>query len=113
MGRPQAAKYPSLSGLSVFVTGGASGIGEAVVRDFAAQGAKVAFVDIEAERGAALVVDVADPDFDVTFDRALWRLLRDRDLRRQLAGRSAEICDGLGAGRAAEVFLTLIAGRLP
>ena len=65
MGRPQAAKYPSLSGLSVFVTGGASGIGEAVVRDFAAQGAKVAFVDIEAEKGAALAKEIAaagDPE---------------------------------------------------
>ena len=64
-----------------------------------------------AERGAALVVDAADPQFDHTFDRALMRLLRDAALRRTLAGKSAEICDGLGAGRTAESFLKLIAAR--
>jgi len=64
-----------------------------------------------AERGAALVVDIADPDFGTGFDRALWRLLRDAELRRDLARKSAEICDGLGAGRTAETFLALIAGR--
>ena len=62
-------------------------------------------------RGAALVVDAADPAFDSLFDRHLTHLLRDADLRRQLAGRSAEICDGLGAGRVAETFLKLIAAR--
>ena len=40
------ARYPSLRGKSVFVTGGASGIGAEHVTQFAAQGAKVAFVDI-------------------------------------------------------------------
>jgi NAD(P)-dependent dehydrogenase (short-subunit alcohol dehydrogenase family) len=46
--------YPSLKGAPVFVTGGASGIGAAIVRAFAAQGAKVAFVDIDVARGEAL-----------------------------------------------------------
>ena len=64
-----------------------------------------------AERGAALVVDVADPRFEEDFDRALLRLLRDASTRRDLAVRSAEICDGLGAGRTAEIFLKLIAAR--
>lgn len=64
-----------------------------------------------AERDAAIVVDVADPDFDAAFDRALSRLLRDANLRRDLAARSAEVCDGLGAGRTAETFLKLIAAR--
>ena len=40
------AVYPSLSGRSVFITGGGQGIGEATVRLFAQQGAKVGFVDI-------------------------------------------------------------------
>ncbi|MBW8815705.1 MAG: UDP-2,4-diacetamido-2,4,6-trideoxy-beta-L-altropyranose hydrolase [Caulobacterales bacterium] len=66
-----------------------------------------------AEREAALVVDLAQPDFEAAFDRALLRLLRDGDLRRKLAAASAEVCDGLGAGRVAEVFLRLIAGRAP
>jgi UDP-2,4-diacetamido-2,4,6-trideoxy-beta-L-altropyranose hydrolase len=64
-----------------------------------------------AEAGAALVVDVADPAFDAVFDRALIRLLRDAELRRSLAARSSEVCDGLGAGRVAEAFLTRIAAR--
>lgn len=64
-----------------------------------------------AERGAGLVVDLAAPDFDAAFDRALMRLLRDGKLRRDLARASAEVCDGLGAGRTAEAFLALVAAR--
>ena len=41
------ATYPSLNGAVVFVTGGASGIGEQIVRAFAAQGSKIGFVDTE------------------------------------------------------------------
>jgi NAD(P)-dependent dehydrogenase (short-subunit alcohol dehydrogenase family) len=41
-----AATYPSLRDRVVLVTGGAMGIGEAVVRAFAAQGAKVGFIDV-------------------------------------------------------------------
>ena len=41
------AQYPSLKDLVVFITGGASGIGAAEVSHFAAQGARVAFVDID------------------------------------------------------------------
>jgi NAD(P)-dependent dehydrogenase (short-subunit alcohol dehydrogenase family) len=44
-------RYPSLAGRAVFISGGASGIGEAFVRAFAAQGAKVAFVDLDAQAG--------------------------------------------------------------
>ena len=42
------ASYPSLKSAVVFVTGGASGIGEDIVRAFAAQGSRVGFVDIDA-----------------------------------------------------------------
>ena len=40
------ASYPSLRGRSVFITGGGTGIGAAMVIAFAEQGARVAFVDI-------------------------------------------------------------------
>ena len=41
------AEYPSLRGKTVFVTGGASGIGAEIVMAFADQGSKVGFIDID------------------------------------------------------------------
>lgn len=55
----QTARYPSLAGAPVIISGGASGIGEALVRNFAAQGARVGFVDVQAERGAVLAEELA------------------------------------------------------
>jgi D-xylose 1-dehydrogenase len=52
------ATYPSLKGRSVFITGGGSGIGAALVRRFAAQGSRVAFVDIALEPSRALVEEI-------------------------------------------------------
>ncbi|HWE99303.1 MAG TPA: SDR family oxidoreductase [Caulobacteraceae bacterium] len=48
------ATYPSLEDRVVFVTGGASGIGATLTREFHAQGAKVAFVDLQHDAGEAL-----------------------------------------------------------
>jgi NAD(P)-dependent dehydrogenase (short-subunit alcohol dehydrogenase family) len=42
----QYARYPSLSSRVVLITGGATGIGESLVRNFARQGSRVAFLDI-------------------------------------------------------------------
>jgi len=52
------ATYPSLSGRTVLVTGGASGIGEAIVRAFAGQKAKVGFVDIQEKEGNSLATEL-------------------------------------------------------
>ncbi len=60
--------YPSLRGRAVLVTGGASGIGEKMVEQFAKQGAKVAFLDIQLEAGKQLVRRVcADGDVEPYF----------------------------------------------
>jgi NAD(P)-dependent dehydrogenase (short-subunit alcohol dehydrogenase family) len=48
------AQYRSLTDRSVVVTGGASGIGEEMVKAFVAQGARVSFIDIAKEPGEAL-----------------------------------------------------------
>jgi NAD(P)-dependent dehydrogenase (short-subunit alcohol dehydrogenase family) len=51
--------YSGLAGRVVLITGGASGIGAAFVRAFAAQKARVAFLDIDADAGAALTREAA------------------------------------------------------
>jgi len=48
------ATYPSLKSEAVIVTGGASGIGASVVEHFAAQGARVGFLDLDDVAGRAL-----------------------------------------------------------
>ena len=52
---PQFARYPSLQGRAVLVTGGATGIGESIVTHFARQGSRVAFLDIQDEPARQLV----------------------------------------------------------
>jgi len=48
------ARYPSLQGRVVFISGGATGIGASLVEHFARQGAQVAFVDRQEAAGRAL-----------------------------------------------------------
>lgn len=47
------ASYPSLVDRTVFITGGAAGIGAGMVEEFVKQGSKVAFADIDATHAAA------------------------------------------------------------
>src|SRR5262245_32943121 len=49
------AVYPSLSGKTVVITGGGSGIGEVVVEGFARQNARVYFLDVATAESQALV----------------------------------------------------------
>jgi D-xylose 1-dehydrogenase len=53
------ASYPSLRGKVVMISGGASGLGAEFVSQFAAQGARVGFVDIQDDAGEALAAAVA------------------------------------------------------
>ncbi|HJM08085.1 MAG TPA: SDR family NAD(P)-dependent oxidoreductase, partial [SAR324 cluster bacterium] len=48
------AYYPSLEDRSVFITGGASGIGESLVEAFVRQKSRVAFIDLDFDASQAL-----------------------------------------------------------
>lgn len=61
------AGYPSLKDRPVVISGGASGIGEAIVRNFAAQGSKIGFVDIAKEAGERLEAELRDQGAVVKF----------------------------------------------
>ncbi len=61
-----AATYSDLSGKVVLVTGGGSGIGEAIVRRFAQQKSKVAFIDIKDSQ--ALVEEVSGQGGTIRFE---------------------------------------------
>lgn len=73
------ASYPSLKDRVVFITGGASGIGATFVEQFHAQGAKVAFVDLQADEGQALAARLGCwfRPCDVTDAAALQGAVRD------------------------------------
>jgi NAD(P)-dependent dehydrogenase (short-subunit alcohol dehydrogenase family) len=49
-----------IAGSVALVTGGASGLGEATVRHLASQGARVAIVDLNGERGQALAAELGE-----------------------------------------------------
>ena len=55
-----AAIYTDLKDKVVVVTGGAGGIGAAIVRAFHAQGSKVGCLDIDVARGEALTAELGD-----------------------------------------------------
>jgi NAD(P)-dependent dehydrogenase (short-subunit alcohol dehydrogenase family) len=61
------ASYPSLKDRVVLVTGGGSGIGEEIVRQFARQGSRVTFLDINVEASEALVRSLAGESLAVKF----------------------------------------------
>ncbi|MBU1359673.1 MAG: SDR family oxidoreductase [Gammaproteobacteria bacterium] len=54
------AQYPSLMDRTVLITGGATGIGASLVTHFVRQGARVGFIDIDADAGAALAASLGD-----------------------------------------------------
>jgi len=73
-----SATYPSLKDKVVFITGGATGIGAAMVEAFHAQGSKVGFLDRDREAGMALKTHLPGSWFatcDVTDTSALAEVL--------------------------------------
>lgn len=77
---PIADRNRDLAGKVALITGGASGLGLAMTRRFAARGARVVVLDrdaaaadalVEIENAAFIACDVCDPDaVDAAFDRA-------------------------------------------
>jgi NAD(P)-dependent dehydrogenase (short-subunit alcohol dehydrogenase family) len=64
-----AAIYSDLEGKVVLITGGGSGIGEWIVREFAQQRAKVAFIDIDLEPSRALAHELSQAGALVHFEQ--------------------------------------------
>jgi D-xylose 1-dehydrogenase len=54
------AAYADLRDQTIIITGGANGIGAAMVRAFHAQGARVHFCDVDEQAGAALAKELAE-----------------------------------------------------
>ncbi len=72
-----------LDGKLAVVTGGARGIGRAIVERFAAEGARVTFLDLDEESGLETQTEVNDRFPDVTFVRA--DVTREAEVRDALA----------------------------
>src|SRR4051812_44499600 len=64
------AIYPDLADKTVIVTGGGTGIGAAIVRRFAAQGAKTGFIDIKDAESHALAEELVAQGRRVQFEHA-------------------------------------------
>jgi NAD(P)-dependent dehydrogenase (short-subunit alcohol dehydrogenase family) len=84
---PVFATYPSLRGRTAFVSGGASGLGAEFVTQLAAQGARVAFVDVDVPRGRALEQELRDTGAHVLFSECD---VRDVPALQAAIGRAAE-----------------------
>ena len=59
-----------LASKQIFVTGGAKGIGEAIVRDAISEGAKVSFVDIDVAAGEKLSAELGSKGAQIAFVKA-------------------------------------------
>jgi len=64
----QGAIYPSLKNRTVLVTGGGSGIGEAIVRQFIDQGSRVGFIALDVKASEQLLASL--PKASVHFEHA-------------------------------------------
>ena len=66
-----SAHYPSLAGRLVFITGGATGIGGALVEAFTKQNARVAFIDLKAQAADSLLARLSDQGFEPPWFRSV------------------------------------------
>ena len=86
--------------IAAIVTGGASGLGEATARRLAAQGARVALLDLQADRGEKVGADIgglfceADVTSEASVDAALEKARAAHGIERILVN-----CAGIAPGR--------------
>ena len=64
------AIYPDLKAKHVLITGGGSGIGEAIVRSFCRQGSRVSFIDIKAGNLQRLAEELLRAGASIHFEQA-------------------------------------------
>ena len=88
---PLLATFPSLRGRAVFITGGGTGIGAAMVSAFAEQGARVAFVDINEAASRELAQQLAQAGHPAPW----WQACDVRDVP-ALQAAIANAADALG-----------------
>lgn len=62
---PEFAVYPSLKDKTVIISGGAQGIGSEIVKAFAAQGARVGFLDLDVDGSAALAEGFDNVSYEI------------------------------------------------
>ena len=87
-----SAHYPSLAERCVFITGGATGIGAALVEAFTRQSARVAFVDVDEQAAHGLVNGLSGEGFNPPWFRSV-DVTRVEDLQQAID----DAADELGA----------------
>jgi NAD(P)-dependent dehydrogenase (short-subunit alcohol dehydrogenase family) len=89
--KAKLARYPSLEGKNVFVTGGGTGIGASIVTAFAEQGAHVAFVDVAENESRQLAEELVA----TIGAKVWWRTCDVRDIA-ALQAATADAAQALG-----------------
>jgi len=89
--KAKLARYPSLQGKNVFITGGGTGIGASIVMAFAEQGAQVAFVDVAENESRQLAEELVT----TIGAKVWWRTCDVRDIA-ALQAATADAAQALG-----------------
>ena len=85
-----SAHYPSLAGRLVFITGGATGIGAALVEAFTKQNARVAFIDVQAQAADSLLARLSNQGFEPPWFRSV-DVTKVEDLQRAIHDAAEEL----------------------
>ena len=85
-----SAHYPSLAGRLVFITGGATGIGAALVEAFTKQNARVAFIDVQAQAADSLLASLTNQGFEPPWFRSV-DVTKVEDLQRAIHDAAEEL----------------------